>query len=306
MRPRGGIIGATVQPEFTKASGIWSLRESSEYRAAGKWPIPGLICNLDASVLSSLRQNSNGTTAASATNDAVGYWADQSGNGNHATQATSDQRPTLQLSNQNGLPGVQTDGVNDYLQASISGFNTLASATIVLVAKTALAAAPDTETGRFWFFGNFGSASSPYPQDRGVFLSHATSSLIGEKILVGVVNPGVGNGRIGVSSYSRAANTAQVLSTTLSNSGTSLLANNVTQTFDLATTGYSASTSTSPADIGYTVDNILLLNASRSSGIVQFFNTVITYHQMLIFNRTLTTQEQTDIWNELRAKWAIS
>ena len=42
MRPRGGIIGATVQPAATAlnsaASGVWTLRESNEYRRAGAWP----------------------------------------------------------------------------------------------------------------------------------------------------------------------------------------------------------------------------------------------------------------------------
>ena len=49
----------------------------------------------DPSDLSTLFQNSNGTTAV-AVGDPVGYMADKSGNGNHAIQATSTKRPTLQ------------------------------------------------------------------------------------------------------------------------------------------------------------------------------------------------------------------
>ena len=49
----------------------------------------------DPSDLSTLFQNSNGTTAVSV-GDPVGYIADKSGNGNHAIQATPTKRPTLQ------------------------------------------------------------------------------------------------------------------------------------------------------------------------------------------------------------------
>lgn len=49
----------------------------------------------DPSDLSTLFQNSDGTTAVSV-GDPVGYMADKSGNGNHAIQATSTKRPTLQ------------------------------------------------------------------------------------------------------------------------------------------------------------------------------------------------------------------
>lgn len=49
----------------------------------------------DPSDLSTLFQNSDGTTAV-AVGDSVGYIADKSGNGNHAIQATSTKRPTLQ------------------------------------------------------------------------------------------------------------------------------------------------------------------------------------------------------------------
>ncbi len=49
----------------------------------------------DPADLTTLFQNSNGTTAV-AVGDPVGYMGDKSGNGNHAIQATSTKRPTLQ------------------------------------------------------------------------------------------------------------------------------------------------------------------------------------------------------------------
>jgi len=55
---------------------------------------------------SGLFQLSNGTTAATNTGDVVGYWADQSGNNNNITQATTANKPTLANSSINSLPVV--------------------------------------------------------------------------------------------------------------------------------------------------------------------------------------------------------
>ena len=308
MRPRGGIIGATVQPAFIAASGIWSLREATEYRSAGKWVIPGLICNLDASVLSSLKQNSNGTTAASATDDPVGYWADQTGLGNHATQATSGSRPKLKLSNQNGLPGIELDGTDDYLIASVSGFNQLQNTTILMVLKTSLAAAADTNSGFFWCFGNIGASSGSFPERAALFCSSSSAVLSGEKIVIGRDSAGEytnqNSPRFGSSSYSRAANNAQLLSLSAGTSGLGLAANNLEVPLNLASETYSISTASGPSVTGYTVDNNVLLGALRSSGNI-VIGPSVTYHQILAFNRVISSQERADIWNELRVKWAI-
>lgn len=73
----------------------------------------------DPSDLSSMFQNSDGTGAA-AVDSPVGYIADKSGNGNHATQATSTKRPTLRLSG--GLYYLEFDGTDDALQTSAIDF----------------------------------------------------------------------------------------------------------------------------------------------------------------------------------------
>ena len=56
------------------------------------------------------------TTPAAADGDVVGGWADQSGNANHATQATTANKPLLKLAIQYGKPVVRFDGTNDGLQ----------------------------------------------------------------------------------------------------------------------------------------------------------------------------------------------
>jgi hypothetical protein len=65
----------------------------------------------DPSDLSTLFQNSNGTTAV-AVGDVVGYIADKSGNGNHALQSDADQRPLLAVDS-SGNHYLDFDGLND-------------------------------------------------------------------------------------------------------------------------------------------------------------------------------------------------
>lgn len=81
--------------------------------------IPGLQLWLDASDASTLFQDSAGTTPAAADNDVVGYWGDKSGNGYHAAQGTTANKPLLKLATKNNLPVVYFDGLNDWLSASI-------------------------------------------------------------------------------------------------------------------------------------------------------------------------------------------
>ena len=66
----------------------------------------------DPSDLSTMFQNSDGTTAV-AVGDPVGYIADKSGNGKHATQATAASRPLLDTANL-----INYDGTDDLLTAS--------------------------------------------------------------------------------------------------------------------------------------------------------------------------------------------
>lgn len=70
-----------------------------------------------------LFQDSSFTTPAVADADPVGGWQDQSGNGNHVTQATTTKRPALKLSIRNGQPVIRFDGVDDNLQKVFTGGN---------------------------------------------------------------------------------------------------------------------------------------------------------------------------------------
>lgn len=67
----------------------------------------------DANDLSTLYQNSGGTTPATALNDPLGLVKDKSGNGLDASQATGTARPLLKSAN--GRRFIDFDGVDDQL-----------------------------------------------------------------------------------------------------------------------------------------------------------------------------------------------
>ena len=282
-------------------------------RATGFDPrsISGCICNLDASVLSSLRQNSDGTTAAAATNDPIGYVQDLSGMGNHARQSVATgSRPSLRLNNQNGRPGLLFDGSNDWLTATIAGFQSLANVTVIMVFKTAVAAGADTDSGRFWSFGNLGAASGPYRANSCISGSSTTGALSGETLAlfadIGSNPPSVLNtGRLGSTTYTRAANTAQMFLQSCGTSGTSVIANNQAVTIDMEL-AVTKSTAAGPSATGYTVDNDVHIAAIRNAGSILTSLVALTLHQMIVYDRVLTTAESTAIWNAMRGKWGIT
>jgi hypothetical protein len=65
----------------------------------------------------------------------VPAWLDQSGHGHHCFQNTSGNRPSYVLSAMNGIPGLQFDGLDDYLEGlGTLGFG-LSNWTVMVVSK---------------------------------------------------------------------------------------------------------------------------------------------------------------------------
>jgi hypothetical protein len=75
---------------------------------------------LDLSDISTMRQDSAGTTAVSADADPVGKLLDKSGNNNGCSQATSGNRPLLKVAIKNGYSVLRFDGTDDMLQSTAS------------------------------------------------------------------------------------------------------------------------------------------------------------------------------------------
>lgn len=74
----------------------------------------------DPSDLSTLFQDAAGTTPVTASGQPVGLMLDKSGNGNHASQVTDANRPTLQVSG--GRYYLSCDGMNDALATASIDF----------------------------------------------------------------------------------------------------------------------------------------------------------------------------------------
>lgn len=109
----------------------------------------------DPSDLSTMYEDSAGTTPA-VVNQPVGRILDKSGNGNHATQATTSLKPVLRESG--GLYYLQFDGIDDFLSTGsidftatdkmtvFEGVRKLSDATQNIVS---ISASPTTEAGTF-------------------------------------------------------------------------------------------------------------------------------------------------------------
>jgi hypothetical protein len=113
--------------------------------------ISGLQLWLDATV--GLFDATTGGSAVTADAGSVARWEDQSGNGNHVTQATGAQRPELKTSIQNGLNVVRFTAANsDQMDASTTPFSGTTARTFFLVAKA-------TSTGLVAMYGMGGDAT---------------------------------------------------------------------------------------------------------------------------------------------------
>ena len=66
----------------------------------------------------------------------VGYWQDQSGNGNHAVQLNVDKKPTLVANELNALPVMRFDGEDDYIDVFFNSASLTQPYTVFLVLNT--------------------------------------------------------------------------------------------------------------------------------------------------------------------------
>lgn len=82
--------------------------------------IAGLKVWYDLSDITTLFQDSAGTTPVAADGDVIGRMNDKSGIGNNAAQGTTANKPLYKTNIQNGLPALKTDLVNDYMVATLA------------------------------------------------------------------------------------------------------------------------------------------------------------------------------------------
>lgn len=106
-------ISAAIRGGFELSGGSWSPTSLFAASEVGVW--------YDPSDLSTMFQDSAGTTPVTADGQPVGKILDKSGRGNHATQATAAKRPVYKTSG--GLHWLQFDGVDDALATGAIDFS---------------------------------------------------------------------------------------------------------------------------------------------------------------------------------------
>ena len=94
--------------------------------------IAGLQLWLDATT--GLFDATSGGNAVTTDGSAVARWEDQSGNNRHFKQSTSNNRPALKTSIQNGKNVIRFDSVNDFMEMD-SAFTGLTTASYFIVLK---------------------------------------------------------------------------------------------------------------------------------------------------------------------------
>lgn len=202
----------------------------------------------------------------------VSAWADQSGNGRHATQSTSaDYRPLYVASAQGNRPTLRFDGSNDYL-------NTVAANTFASVAFT-------------WFFV---TSPTKNANSQSMFSYHTDG---GGGASIGLDDSSTGYVKFHVDSY----NNTKVLS-----SGSILnVASILTGKLDSAITLYrnGALQNQRTGTLIHTIPNTVAQIAKWPGG-SQYFGGDIS--EIIIFNRALTDAERQTIERHLSGKYNIT
>ena len=246
--------------------------------------------------------DANDSTTITQSGGAITSWRDKSGNN---STATADGNPTY---NATGLstnkPAVQLDGAGDAFVSSITGIGSFSALDIYMVTQTAAAAAADTNSGFFWGYGNGGIAGGIYPANTGLSMASSTGVLTGEKIMFVNDATTFTSGRLGSSTYVRAANTAQILNSKTSTSGISLLLDGATVTLDL-TNEITTSTTAAPAAKSYSVDNNLYFGGSRNNGSI-FYGPAIKFAEVIVSSTLLSTLYRQKLEGYLAWKWGLT
>lgn len=144
VREVGSYIGynRVTSTSQDSASGIWSLAAAERRRRAAAWPMPGpvlptisgLSVHFDASDASTLYDATSGGSLVAA-DGAVARWEDKSGNGRHATQSTSANRPLRKTASINSLDALLFDGSNDSFSFSGNIENASGHVSLFVVAR---------------------------------------------------------------------------------------------------------------------------------------------------------------------------
>jgi hypothetical protein len=254
-----------------------------------------------ALISTALWLDANDSATITQSGGAITTWADKSGNNR---TATADGNPTYSATGMStSKPAVQLDGTGDGFVSSITGIGSFNALDVYMVTQTTAAAAADTNTSFFWSWGNLGTPSGPYPGGTALALLSGTGTFSGELIAIHALSLNSG-GQLGSSTYSRAANTAQIVNSRNSTTGTSLFTNGSAVTLDLANV-ITTSTNTAPSSIAYTIDSNLHIGAVRSTGNLAY-SPAIKFAEVIVTSTLLSTLDRQKTEGYLAHKWGLT
>jgi len=246
-------------------------------------------------------QVSDGTLAAwvgAGNNGFVRTWYDQSGNGNHAQQATSASQPQIvssgALVTTNSKPSIQFGNSVGVMTATVTNLASATNLSAFSVVQPAAASLADTNT--ILLFGFAGGGASTL--SNGFQLGASTGSLSGERIAFYFTNNSINGGRLGSSGYSHTSNQQLLHRSMFLSSGFVGAKNGSVFTMDLAA-GMTTATDVSPAAANVTSSTIHICSlAGIASAVSQKF-------QELIFYPTNQTASVAAIESNINAHYAI-
>ena len=226
---------------------------------------------------------------------AVTTWNNKSGNSNNFTIAGNPQYQTTGLST--SKPAVAFDGTGDFMSGAIAGLSTFAGFDFYAVFQSTLAAAADTSSFTIYGAGDLQTTSF-------MGLLGSTGLIAGETIPFAFHNATLGTGgRLGSTTYSRAANTAQILNSRQSSSGYSLLANGTSVSLSLANI-ITTSTNTAPSNASLP-GNTLHIAAFVNSGAVSS-SPAMKVSEVVITSSLLPTLDRQRLEGYLAHKWGLT
>ncbi len=267
-------------------------------RASGFNPksIANLQLWLDASSVAGMRQLSDGTTTVAANADPVGYWPDLSGNGYHATQSTTNNRPTYRTAVRNGRSVLRFDGLND--SCRVASFPLDATSSLFVVAQFNTAGTSGNATGNLFIEHAANTSGGGAINNNGIFWCGQDKPAIfvrrspsfvraidGQQSWVGT--------DWGVFDFRVAAAANAVASMTYWKNGV-VRPNNSEYLAGGAGTGSITS--------GQTVTAQLCIGSRNQASV--FSNG--DYAEILIYNRPLTDAEHSSVRRSLGSKWGVT
>jgi len=262
---------------FFQSGGILNRRGFFGAKPFSPSDISGLQLWLDATT--GLFDATSGGSEVTTDGSSVARWEDQSGNGRHATQTTSNNRPVLKTAVKNSKNVIRFDGSNDSFETASFSLPTSRTTFAALSSTNNSLQIIYEQTGNY----NDNDFSSIFYIDSQTKFAH------------GFRKKNSPSDGYAAKEFSTRTSGAVLLSAFYNDTRTSLSLkqNNILLTGALI--------GTPQADVSGTGNHKLFLGARNQASL--FFNGDI--YELLIYNTSLGTSDESKVVDYLNTKWAI-